>query len=502
MKSIFCVFFLISSIIKIQSQCTLPPLNIGNDTVLCQNQVLSIQIDNMYLNSVWSNGTLGNSITITQPGLYEVVSTVPGGNIIVNGDFELGNTNFTTNYTLGSVSGGGSVGLLTNPQTYEITTSPSLVHNNFPFCSHDGNMMVVNSAEVAGQKVWCQTVNTDPNTLYTISAEFANTINYNVVPDILFFVNTTQIGSVYSTSDFSCDWGTYTATWNSGTTTSANVCFYNLNIEGVGNDFAVDNISMIPNCKYIDEIQVDYDQITYSLVDSLVFCSDLPEELVLETFDTDLSYLWSTGETNDTISPTISAYHFLTITSGNNCVYKDSTFVEILTTPLANFTYTQVSEDTPFEVLLENQSSNATSISWDFGNGISDNQLNSSTQYYQIMGDYMITLIAENGVCNDTIVKTIALYNEVKIPNIFTPNNDTQNDLFFIKNLNKDEFEITILNRWGQVVFESDDIKFTWDGKDQSGKECISGTYFYQIYNRDYTGEKKYYQGNVQLIKD
>jgi len=232
MKSIFFVSFLLLTGLKLKAQCTLLQLSVGNDTTLCPNEVLSLQIDNNYINCVWSNGTLGNSITITQPGLYEVVSTVPGGNLIVNGDFEQGNTSFTSDYILGSASGGGSVGLLTNPQTYEITPSPSLVHNNFPFCSHDGNMMVINSSEVAGQRIWCQTVTTDPNTLYTISAEFANTINYNVVPDILFFVNTTQIGGLYSTSDFSCDWATYTGTWNSGITTSLNVCFYNLKLNG------------------------------------------------------------------------------------------------------------------------------------------------------------------------------------------------------------------------------------------------------------------------------
>jgi len=68
------------------------------------------------------------------------------------------------------------------------------------------------------------------------------------------------------------------------------------------------------------------------------------------------------------------------------------------------------------------------------------------------------------------------------VPNVFSPNEDGINDLFYLK---KDAYDrcydalnIRVYNRWGQVVFESEDAKFTWDGTDQNGAKLSEGTYF------------------------
>lgn len=486
------------------SQCNLPPINLGNDTILCNGQSLDLLIGDMYFNSSWNNGVQGNGITVTEAGTYEVTSAFQGNNLIINGDFEQGNTSFSTEYILGSVEGGGPVGLLSDVQTYEITTSPSLVHNNFNFCSHDNNMMVINAATTFGVDIWCQNVTVQANTLYTLSTEVSNAISYPVVPQLLFFINNTQIGNLYSPSNLECDWNTFSGTWNSGLATTALVCITNINIESIGNDFAIDNIQLIPNCVYSDEITVTYDEISYNLIDSLEFCSDLPEKIVIETTDTDLNYLWSTSETNDTIFPTITGDYYLTITSGNNCIYKDTTHVDVYTTPIADFSYQILNEDVPFEVEIQNLSQNGLDYNFYFGNGteMSDNQILSYLQLYPEMGKYQVKLIAENGTCNDTMVKSFSLISTVKIPNIFTPNGDLENDEFFIRNLNNDMFEIQIFNRWGNIVFESTDIHFKWDGKDKTGKECTPGTFFYKAFNYDYLGELVNYQGNIQLVRD
>ncbi len=68
------------------------------------------------------------------------------------------------------------------------------------------------------------------------------------------------------------------------------------------------------------------------------------------------------------------------------------------------------------------------------------------------------------------------------VPNVFSPNDDGINDLFYLK---KDAYDrcydalnVRVYNRWGQIVFESEDAKFTWDGTDQNGAELSEGTYF------------------------
>ncbi len=92
------------------------------------------------------------------------------------------------------------------------------------------------------------------------------------------------------------------------------------------------------------------------------------------------------------------------------------------------------------------------------------------------------------------------------IPNIFTPNNDMHNDLLnpfpyrFI-----DKIDINIYNRWGLIVFQTNDIDINWNGKDQkTGIECTEGVYYYicDVYESYLDGSKKRtLRGSLQLIR-
>lgn len=84
--------------------------------------------------------------------------------------------------------------------------------------------------------------------------------------------------------------------------------------------------------------------------------------------------------------------------------------------------------------------------------------------------------VFSNAACVD--IDNCKLYS---LPNIFTPNGDKLNDLFtpfpydYVNNI-----EIKIFNRWGQLVFKSENPQINWDGKDiYSGKDCSDGIYFY-----------------------
>lgn len=65
--------------------------------------------------------------------------------------------------------------------------------------------------------------------------------------------------------------------------------------------------------------------------------------------------------------------------------------------------------------------------------------------------------------------------------NVFSPNNDNVNDLLVFSEYCNIESTIVILNRWGNIVYESDDILLPWDGTDQFGNTVQDGVYFYQI---------------------
>ncbi|MFZ9295241.1 MAG: gliding motility-associated C-terminal domain-containing protein [Bacteroidia bacterium] len=70
------------------------------------------------------------------------------------------------------------------------------------------------------------------------------------------------------------------------------------------------------------------------------------------------------------------------------------------------------------------------------------------------------------------------------VPNIFTPNNDGVNDVFFIRSLNMKSLKIVIFDRTGNIVYQNkseigNDKEIIWDGKTPSGTELPAGTYFY-----------------------
>ena len=89
-------------------------------------------------------------------------------------------------------------------------------------------------------------------------------------------------------------------------------------------------------------------------------------------------------------------------------------------------------------------------------------------------------------------------FNIDKIPNVFTPNDDDNNDVFEIKVAGK-LYECTVLkiyNRWGQVQFLSTGNNIKWDGRNSVGVAVPNGTYFYTL-----TIKEKEYSGSINVFK-
>ena len=86
-----------------------------------------------------------------------------------------------------------------------------------------------------------------------------------------------------------------------------------------------------------------------------------------------------------------------------------------------------------------------------------------------------------------------------QVPNSFTPNGDEVNDLFTIEG-SFSEFHITIFNRWGEKIFQSDDAEFAWDGTLQ-GKPQPVGVYVWKLTGKAVTGEEFDHTGNVTLMR-
>ena len=90
------------------------------------------------------------------------------------------------------------------------------------------------------------------------------------------------------------------------------------------------------------------------------------------------------------------------------------------------------------------------------------------------------------------------------MPNAFTPNNNYNNDRFGPSGFqleNLTSYHMQILNKWGQVIFESFDAENKWDGNTKNGNPAITDTYTWSIRLSDQLGKKYHELGQVDLIR-
>jgi len=226
----------------------------------------------------------------------------------------------------------------------------------------------------------------------------------------------------------------------------------------------------------------------------------------------------STGNTATVQVPTGTAgsfdYELMSVedASSTACSQNQAGTVTVIINilPIASFSASPVFtdlEDT--EVNFTNTSSNATDYTWDFRDNSPFSNDENPTHFFpnNTPGSYNVILFTEsNEGCVDSTSTNIvidyplAIYN---IPNVFTPNEDGDNDFFkMIKAAYILELEVVVLNRWGDVVFESSEVNFKWNGlKHNNGEACTDGTYFYKMRLKRLTGEEIKEHGFVQLSR-
>ncbi len=214
------------------------------------------------------------------------------------------------------------------------------------------------------------------------------------------------------------------------------------------------------------------------------------------------SILWSTGATSSSINVSTAGVFSVTVT---NVCGADS---DVVTTTLSNidveFTPSVVSGVAPLLVSFTNQSTNAATYNWNFGDGGTANSTNPSHTFTS-GGTYWVVLEGtKEGICFDydsVLIEVIEIVNYT-IPNVFTPNNDGINESFSFSGTGIRNFEITIYNRWGNVVnqYTSTGNPF-WTGSTSKGKECNAGTYYFVAEVELINGEKRKHHGTIELIK-
>ena len=475
------IFLLLNlHVLKGQVDCS---IDAGADKAICSPGNITLSVTGNPNEVQWKDetGTIvgrGASINveIENSTRYTVINKVTiGPELIANGNFEAGNTGFTSDYFESCVSG-------TMPQgAFCINDNSGDYHAGWSDCkdrSGSGLMLISDGATAPNEAIWCQTVNIEQNKDYAFSA-WINTV-INLAPPVMQFrINGNVLGQPFESNDTPCEWQEFYEIWNSGTATTAEICILNQNTIGNGNDFGIDDISLREACYSEDEVLITIiDSIKVDLGPDTTFCKGDDYQLMNYATNSvpNLLYDWSTGESSSTIVTTQPDTYTLRVYTADGCEGKDTVLYENIGTPtiilptdthLCFIAY-------PNTTLYAGE---ALETLWK----IEDKEDTSSDFIVDREGYY--TVILSNGKsCSarqEIYVESKCSHN-LFLPNAFTPNHDGVNDTFGPKTLETYAYRLIIYDRWGNVVFESTNSKDQWDGK-IGGKMAQGGVYVYYL---------------------
>ncbi len=206
-----------------------------------------------------------------------------------------------------------------------------------------------------------------------------------------------------------------------------------------------------------------------------------------------------------------SAYYSVTlaVTSDRGCVttMAKNNYITVYPTPLADFTVLPSKTTIVNPVISTIDASLGVDLwTWDFGDGsVSGNTSFQNPHSYADTGTYLITLItATQFGCMDTAFQTIIIEPDFLffIPAAFSLNGDNNNDTFSGKGIFIKEYEMSIYDRWGNLIYKTNAIAHPWDGRvNNSAEIALQDVYVYSIKVTDLKNEVHLFKGTVALIK-
>ena len=280
----------------------------------------------------------------------------------------------------------------------------------------------------------------------------------------------------------------------------------------------------VNGCENDDSIRVQIEQLPVIAfdVDHVSGCE--PLEVVFTNNSVGESDLYNcawdfgdntTGTSCDTISHVYYEGSFdvtLTATSFNGCVNSLTlpNYINVEALPDAEFSASDW-EITTLDPVVQfyNSSTGATTYSWDFGDGLSGStEVNPEYTFENETGElYNVTLIAiSNFGCIDSVTHMITLTEELiyYVPNAFTPNGDEFNNSFtpiFTSGFDPFDFNFEIYNRWGNLIWQSNDSSVGWDGT-FGGNIVQDGVYTWKVsFSTTDTGKRVIDTGHVSVLK-
>ena len=451
--------------------------SINGSTTSCSNEMTTLTVTPSGGTYLWSTGETTQSINV-----------MPGSATAYTVTVTIGSCSDMTDYTVnvntapsGSINGVGN-GIICSGSNDTITASGGVAYS-------------WSTGETTNSIV----VSTQTNTSYTVVVSDANNCsdtliyNLNVNPLPSISVSGTDTICNGSSSSLAANGGV-SYIWNTNETTQTITVAptFNTNYSVIGTD--------ANGCS--DTAQYTVVVLSPPSAGITGDSTTCPGQSVTLTAAGGNSYVWSTGETTPVINVAPgSTNSYSVIAYVGSCADTAQYTVNVVPPPVV-----ELGADTSI-IIGQSFTLNATGASqysWIPPNeGIAPSELNSSNPTVTPEESFTYCVVGEQNGCVDTAcinVEVVIDCGEVFVPNAFSPNNDQVNDCLKVYSNCLESIVFRIYSRWGEVVFETNQIDDCWDGT-YKGQLLNTGTYAFVLEYSLIDGTQSVLKGNVSLMK-
>lgn len=234
---------------------------------------------------------------------------------------------------------------------------------------------------------------------------------------------------------------------------------------------------------------------TASIIGNNIICLGETETL---TFEGVGSYLWSTGDTTKSIQISPNKDVTLSVVASNDC-WADTAKILITVNPIPSTTISD-NMTIPYGGTANLTATGGVTYAWSPVTKLSCINCPNPTANPDQTTTYTVTITDINGCSSSKEVIITTDCGDIFVPNFFSPNDDSQNDLECIYGYCIESITFAIFDRWGEKVFETNNKQQCWDGK-YKGKMLDDAVFAYYLKAILITGAEISKKGNISLIR-
>jgi gliding motility-associated-like protein len=516
-RHIFRFIFLLLGSMPTFAQAPCPPLDAGNDTIVCSASSVQLSASAGFDTYEWfpavglNNQNIRNPMAaVTGDMTYVVRATSTTSNLVANGDFSTGNVGFTNDYTFLNVE---------DPCNYTVSTNIFnwwvQIQDHSP--SADNMFMSLQTCDIIPSVLWQQTINP---IMHQSNYHFSFWTTHNCycpsVFAVYFIGNVTGeelLDTIYINPQFlnsvpDMVWEEYTVpVWNSGNNTSVTIRIECLTDNAPGILFLMDDIHLSTTaCISTDSVHISYIDVPPPVVPADTTVCQYAVLPPLQAVGQNIQWYTSPASgMGSNVAPVPDTDGNLPITyyatqTLSGCESKMAS----ITIDMVKAPYFDLGPDATYcigeEIKIGPDIDPLNQYTWMDSlhvtpRVISDEDTNS------------FVLHAQN-FCGSHIDSLKITWDECLCyfyyPNSFTPNGDIHNEVFKpVYDCRLEEYDMRIFNRWGELIFESRNPDNGWTGQ-YKNKPAEQGVYIVQVNYAALSGTKKIYKSitdKLALVK-